>query len=134
MNTARRTSYAVLQRRIIKSLPRTYGPIIAKIYRYGWLEGSMCAVGGMPEFNSMRMNVNLPYHRDRDIDYITRNTALEWELEEDGRLSFDLMRLRQWLTLEETTSLIFYQRRVEVTEARKWKSLLRNDKTKKYRR
>lgn len=119
---------------IIDDLPGTYGETIARMYRHGWLEGSIFTVGKMPRLGSTRINVSTAYHEEYEINYITRRANLDWEKEKYGRLSFDILRLRQWLSLEKTSSLIFYKQRIAVREAKKWKSLLKNHGDKKRKR
>lgn len=131
MSDKKRKSYAALQQIIVDNLPRTYGRTIARMYWQGWLEGSLCAVGRMPRFGSTRLNVTAAFYHDEDIEYITKRAKLDWDKRKYGQLSFDLLKLRQWLSLEETSSLIFYKQRAEVTEARKWKSLLKNHRSNK---
>src|SRR3989338_2543745 len=119
----RRCSYSTLREIIERKCPPEHTSDLWLLYRHGWM--GVAPIGEIPEANGTRLYVHGAYFSADKLDDIRAKIDMDWERESFRQVSFDVMRYRQWLSLEEATSMIFYKRLLEARGAKIWKNRMR---------
>jgi len=120
----RRCSYATLKDLIERKCPQEYTGDLWLLYRHGWV--GVSSIGKIPETNGTRLYVHGAYFSTDELDQFRTKVDMGWEDEGYQRFSFDVMKYRQWLSLEEATSLFFYKLKLEAIDAKTWRNRLKD--------
>ncbi|HIH11584.1 TPA: hypothetical protein HA241_05305 [Candidatus Woesearchaeota archaeon] len=116
----RRLSYSTIHDLLREKCPEDDVNNLWFLYRWGWLGAA--PIGKFVRTEGTRLWVHMAYFSPQELELVCERIDLGWKEDRLGRASFDVMKYRQWLTLEETTSLIFYKRKLEAQDAHLWQN------------
>ena len=114
-----RFSYRTIQDLIECKCPERYAADLWRLYRHGWIGAA--PIGEIPETRRTRLWVHRGYFSEEQLDSLQKRVDMGWENDKaPQQVSFEVMAYRQWLSLEEATSMFFYKFKLEVQDAKMW--------------
>jgi hypothetical protein len=130
--TKRRISYATIWEMIKNRCPEEFSSAIWRMYRHGYT--GLAPIGKNTPNNGTRLFINGGYFKEGALDRLREQIDLGWEVSETFRVSFDVMKLRQWMPLEEVTAMCFYKLKLNAIEDKKGRTMLESGRIEPYRR
>ena len=118
-----RISYTSLREIMGEKCPPEHFGLLWRMYRHGYT--GVAPIGEAIPANGTRLYIHGGYISAEELETLQHQVDLGWEDDqESGQTSFDVMKFRQWLSLEDTTRLYFYKLKINAMETKKERTML----------